>query len=160
MKIANDHVVQFHYQLLDEEEIVLEDSHKAQPQVYLHGKNNIFPALEEKLLGLAAGEHATVTLAAEETYGHIRENASQRIPIKHLKRKGKVRIGDIVLINTDQGERQVTVTKVGKFVVDVDSNHPYAGKSLTFKVEIIDVRAATEEELSHNHAHGPGGHQH
>ena len=63
-------------------------------------------------------------------------------------------------VHTDQGERQVTIVKVGRFMADVDTNHPFAGKTLHFDVEILDVRAATAEELDHGHAHGVGGHQH
>ena len=50
--------------------------------------------------------------------------------------------------------------KVGKFTVDIDANHPLAGKHLRFDVQIVDVREATMEEVAHRHAHGPGGHQH
>ncbi len=66
----------------------------------------------------------------------------------------------VINVNTDNGQRQVVVQKVGKFVVDVDTNHPLAGKNLTFDIEIMDVRQATNDELSHKHAHGAGGHHH
>ncbi len=64
------------------------------------------------------------------------------------------------LINTDQGQRQVTVVKVGKFMATVDTNHPLAGRELTFDIEIIESREATAEEIAHGHVHGKGGHQH
>ena len=66
----------------------------------------------------------------------------------------------IGFVQTEQGERQVTVVKVGRFMVDVDTNHPLAGKTLNFDVEIVSVRAATQDEISHRHAHGDGGHHH
>jgi len=66
----------------------------------------------------------------------------------------------VASVHTDQGERQVTIVKVGRFMADVDTNHPFAGKTLHFDVEILDVRAATADELDHGHAHGIGGHQH
>jgi FKBP-type peptidyl-prolyl cis-trans isomerase SlyD len=66
----------------------------------------------------------------------------------------------MVHINTDKGARAVRVVKVGKFNIDVDTNHPLAGMSLSFAVEIVDVRDATAEELAHRHVHGAGGHAH
>jgi len=72
----------------------------------------------------------------------------------------RLKAGDVVSINTDDGARQVVVLKAGKFNIDVDTNHPLAGKTLSFAIEIIGTRAATSEEISHGHAHGIGGHQH
>ncbi len=63
-------------------------------------------------------------------------------------------------VNTEQGKRQVTVVKVGRFMVTVDLNHPLAGKTLVFDIKVEDVREATEEEIQHGHAHGVGGHHH
>jgi len=63
-------------------------------------------------------------------------------------------------VHTEQGQRQVSVLKVGHTMATVDTNHPLAGKALNFSVEIVEVRKASAEELSHGHAHGPGGHQH
>ena len=57
----------------------------------------------------------------------------------------------------NQGRHQVTIVKVGRFNADCDLNHPFAGKTLTFDVEVINVRQATAEELSHGHVHGEGG---
>ena len=81
----------------------------------------------------------------------------QRVPLKHLTSRGKLEPGQVVAVNTNQGQRAARVVKVGHFNVDLDLNHPLAGKTLVFDVEIIDVRAATAEELQHGHAHGPGG---
>ena len=76
------------------------------------------------------------------------------------KSLSKTKAGDIVTINTEEGAKQAVVVKAGKFNVDVDTNHPLAGKVLTFEIQIESVREATEEELSHGHAHGVGGHHH
>ncbi|HBR99310.1 MAG TPA: peptidylprolyl isomerase, partial [Gammaproteobacteria bacterium] len=69
-------------------------------------------------------------------------------------------VGQPTVVNTAHGRQEVMVVKVGRFNVDVDSNHPYAGKTLTYEIEIQNVLEATAEELDHQHAHGPGGHQH
>lgn len=65
-----------------------------------------------------------------------------------------------VVVNTQQGGWEAIVVKAGKFNVDIDSNHPLAGKNLDFELEVVDVRDASEEEIAHGHAHGVGGHHH
>ena len=80
--------------------------------------------------------------------------------VDFMRGSGVVRPGAVVQLNTSEGLHPVTVVKVGRHSVDVDTNHPLAGQSLTFDIEVTDVRAATEEELAHGHAHGPGGHHH
>jgi FKBP-type peptidyl-prolyl cis-trans isomerase SlyD len=80
--------------------------------------------------------------------------------VKHFRGAKKWKAGMIATIDAHHGSKQVTIVKMGKFMADVDVNHPYAGKTLTFEIEIADVRAATDEELAHQHVHGPGGHHH
>ena len=109
--------------------------------------------------GHGAGDTFEVTVTPEEAYGERREGLVQRVPRKHFK-GAKLTPGMQVVLPTDQGQRAMTVKKVGISVVDVDLNHPMAGKTLNFEVEILDVREATPEEISHKHVHGEGGHQH
>ncbi len=160
MKIAEKHVVRFHYTLKNTADQTLESSDKDQPIAYLFGHNNIIPGLEKAMLGKTAGEQFSVTIPPEEAYGPRTENATQRVSIKHLQGAKKWKPGMVAIIDTDQGRRQATVVKIGKFMADVDFNHPLAGKTLKFDVEIVEVREATQEELEHGHAHGDGGHQH
>jgi len=160
MNISKDCVVQFHYQLTDEGNNLLEDSRKGEPMAYLHGASNIFPKMEAKIQNKTIGDTFSVTLAPEDAYGIRIENATRRISRKHVVSKAKLQPGMIINVNTDQGHRQVVVSKVGKFVVDVDTNHPMAGKTLTFAIEIMNIREASAEELAHGHAHGTGGHRH
>lgn len=160
MQISKNHVVQFHYTLNEAEGSELENSHKGDPVAYLHGRDGIIPGLAKALEGKSQGEKLEVTLAPKDAYGTRNEESKQRIPIKHLLGTKKPRVGEVVAVQTEQGQRQVTVEKVGRFNVDVDANHPFAGKTLTFNIEIVDVREATAEELSHGHAHGVGGHHH
>lgn len=160
MQIERDTVVCFHYRLSEVGGEHLEASETAEPMTYLHGHGNILPALEHAMLGKQAGDTFQVTLEPGEAYGPRRANAEQRIPIKHLLFKGKLRPGMTVKINTEKGPRDVRVVKVGKFNVDVDTNHPLAGMSLSFDIDIVDVREATAEEIAHRHVHGAGGHQH
>lgn len=160
MKVADDTVVSFHYTLKHVDGGVIESSQHNEPMAVLIGHRNILPALEEALQGKTTGESFSVTLPPEKAYGLRRENTQQRVPIKHLMTKGKIKPGMQVAINTEQGARHVTVIKVGKFNVDVDTNHPLAGQTLVFDLTIADVREASAEEKSHGHAHGIGGHHH
>ena len=160
MQISKDHVVQFHYTLSEENGSELENSHTGDPVAYLHGHGGVIRGLAEALEGKVEGENFSITLAPEDAYGTRNEDASQRIPIKHLLGTKKPRKGQVVAVQTEQGQRQVTVEKVGRFNVDVDTNHPFSGKTLTFNIEILSVREATAEELRHGHAHGVGGHHH
>lgn len=163
MQIEKNKVVTFHYRLSEAgNDEALESSHDRDPLAYLHGRGTILKGLEQALEGKQNGDQVNVSLPPEQAYGPRREDAQQRIPIKHLilGKNKKLRVGQIVAVNTQQGQREATIVKVGRFNVDVDSNHPLAGKTLVFDVEIVDVRDATEEEIAHGHAHGVGGHQH
>lgn len=158
--IGDDKVVSFHYKLSDLGGTINESSQGGSPVVYLHGRDAIVPGLETQLNGKKSGEKFTATVPPEQGYGERNENAVQRVPLKHLATKGPIQEGQMVVVNTREGGRQARVLKVGHFNVDLDLNHPLAGKTLTFEIEIVDVRDATHEELTHGHAHGPGGHGH
>lgn len=160
MNIANDCVVQFHYTLKDETGAEIESTRNGRPMAYLHGHRNIIPGLEQALAGKAAGDKLTVTVPPEQAYGERQEDRVQRVSLKHLQGAKVWKPGMVALIHTQQGPIHVTVVKVGRFNADVDLNHPMAGKTLTFDVEVVDVRAATPEEVAHGHVHGEGGHHH
>ena len=164
MLIAADKVVSFHYRLNEPGQAVIEDSHDDQPIVYLHGHDNMLAGLEEALAGKQAGDKFSVTLSPDKAYGVRRDDAVQRISIKHVinpsDKKVMYKPGMVVQVNTDHGPREVTVVKAGLKTLDVDTNHPMAGKTLSFEVEVVDVRDATDEEIEHGHVHGAGGHHH
>jgi len=163
MKITDKTVVQFHYTLKDEAGEELESSFGGDPLAYLHGQKNMLVGVEKALTGKEAGDKFSATLQPEDAYGEYQEGAVQRIPAKHLQDGAgttKWKAGMVAVVQTEQGQRQVTVIKSGKFMVTVDMNSPLAGKVLTFDIEVVDVRAATDEEVEHGHAHGVGGHQH
>jgi FKBP-type peptidyl-prolyl cis-trans isomerase SlyD len=158
MLISKSTAVEFHY-TLSNEGTQLESSLNEKAMGYLHGHGGVFPALETALEGKTVGDTIEVTLTPEESYGERREEGHiQRIPIKHLQsNEKKLKVGSVVLVESNEGRQQVTVVKVGKFNADCDLNHPFAGKSLTFAIEIMSVRAATEDEVSHGHIHAEGG---
>lgn len=160
MTITQNSVVQFHYTLKDEAGSTLEASAVDHPVLYLHGHNNIIPGLEKAMAGKTKSDSFTVTVSPDEAYGERQDNAMQRVSIKHLHGAKKWKPGMTAWIQTEEGQHQVQVIKVGKFMADVDVNHPLAGKTLIFEIEIVDERQATEDELAHGHAHGVGGHHH
>lgn len=159
MQIQENSVVQFHYSLT-ENGSELEGSRASAPLLYLHGHNQMLPKLEEALAGKTAGDKLQVTLLPADAYGERKADAIQSVQVKHLQGAKKWKPGMVAWVNTDQGERQVTIVKVGMFKAEVDTNHPLAGKTVTFDIEVISVREATAEEIAHGHAHGEGGHNH
>jgi|TARA_R110000796_G_scaffold252622_1_gene388885 FKBP-type peptidyl-prolyl cis-trans isomerase SlyD len=159
MQISNNSVVQFHY-ILSDANGEIESSHKHDPILYLHGQPGLIDGLVEALEGHQAGDSFSVTLTADKAYGPRLDDAIQKVQVKRLQGAKKWKPGMIAVIETEQGPRQVTIVKVGLSQAEVDSNHPLAGKDLTFAIEVLDVREATEEELAHGHAHGAGGHHH
>lgn len=160
MVVGDRTVVSFHYTLTDESGEQVESSRGRAPLSYLHGFRNILPGLEKALEGHGAGDEIEVTLPPEQAYGERQADKIQRIPAKRFKGQGRLQPGQVVSTRTARGPLQAVVVKVGRFNVDVDTNHPLAGKTLTFSIEITDVREATSEELAHGHAHGPGGAEH
>lgn len=160
MNIGPKTVAEFHYTLSNTKGEELESSRGGDPTAYLHGANNIIAGLETAMTGKTEGDVFSATVEPEQAYGQPDPNKLQRVPIKHLLFKGKLRPGMVVQLNTSDGRVPVTVTKAGRHSADIDTNHPLAGETLTFDIEVVGVRAASAEEISHGHAHGPGGHHH
>lgn len=159
LKIEKDHVVRFHYTVSEQGQEPLETSKERDPLAILAGHGNIIPGLDKALEGHVAGDSFGVDVAAADAYGERRDGLTQRVPKKHFGTQ-KLAPGMQVVLNTNFGPRAVTIEKIGMSVVDVDLNHPMAGKDLHFDVEIVDVREASKEELEHGHVHGDGGHEH
>jgi FKBP-type peptidyl-prolyl cis-trans isomerase SlyD len=162
MNIEDKKVVSFHYTLTNDAGETVDSSHeRGEPMLYLHGSNNIIKGLEAAMAGRSAGDKFEVTVAPEDAYGKRKEANVQRLTLKKLGLKShQLQPGMVLNLQTSKGPAQVTVLKVGRFNVDVDANHPLSGQSLNFDVEVLDVRDASEDEVKHGHAHGPGGHHH
>jgi FKBP-type peptidyl-prolyl cis-trans isomerase SlyD len=160
VQIGPETVVSFHYTLRDDTGKELETSRGGDPATYLHGANNIIPGLESAMTGRAGGDNFSATVSPEDGYGLRDPDKAQRVPIKHLSFKGKLRPGAAVQLSTSEGMRAVTVVKAGRHTADIDTNHPLAGQTLVFEIEVLETRSASAEEMAHGHVHGPGGHQH
>lgn len=160
MNISTNCVASFHYTLTDGSGKVLDSSQGQEPLSYLHGASNIIPGLESALEGKVAGDKLNVAVPAAEAYGLRNDDLVQELPSSMFSGIEKIEIGMEFHAETEHGLQVVTVTKVDGDQVTIDGNHPLAGIDLNFDVEITEVRAATEEELNHGHAHGAGGHHH
>jgi len=154
MQIAKNAVVSIHYTLKDDAGAVLDSSEGGEPLAYLHGNGNLVPGLEAELDGKAKGAAFAVSVAPQHGYGERDAKLVQRVPKRMFE--GQIDVG----MRFHAGPSVVTVTQVQGDMVTVDGNHPLAGQNLHFAVEVVEVRAATEEELEHGHVHGAGGHHH
>lgn len=155
MKAAKDTVITLHYDLSTGGEQV-ESSREGEPLQILLGRGQLIQGLEDAIDGHEPGETFTVELASDQAYGERRENAIQRVPKKYFINGKKLKPGmTTVLTLKEGGQRAVTVHKVGMTTIDVDTNHPMAGRDLVFDVELVDVREASAEEIDHGHVHGP-----
>ena len=159
MQVARDTVVTIHYTLKNDAGEVLDSSAGGEPLAYIHGGGNIIVGLEEALEGKTAGDHIVVAIPAEKAYGAHDNGLVQQVP-KRAFQTGEVKAGMRFTAQTEQGPRQVVVTRVAGDMVTVDGNHPLAGQALNFDVQITEVRVASDEELAHGHVHGAGGHDH
>lgn len=159
MQIAEKTVVSFEYTLKDDKGEVLDTSDGREPLTYLHGAGNIIPGLERLLEGKSPGDELEATITPADGYGERDESQVRNIPVRKLHDKNPV-AGRRYRAQLEDGPVIVLVTEVKGDYAKVDANHPLAGKTLHFKVKITAVRAATEEENTHGHVHGDGGHHH
>ena len=160
MKVAGQKVVTIHYTLKGDGGEVLDASAAGEPLAYLHGAGNIIPGLESALEGKSAGDKLSVTVAPEQGYGVRDEGLVQSVARSAFQGVQELAPGMRFKAGGPQGTRVVVVTQVEKDLVTVDANHPLAGQTLHFEVELAAVRDATREELEHGHVHGAGGHHH
>lgn len=160
MQIAERSVASFHYTLTDDQGQVLDSSEGREPLTYLHGVGQIVPGLEKAMVGRQAGDQFKVDVAPEEGYGVRHDELTQIVPREAFQGVEDIQPGMQFQGHGPQGVINVTVTKVDDAGVHIDGNHPLAGQTLHFAIEVTDVRQATEEELAHGHVHGEGGHHH
>lgn len=165
MKIQPQHVVSLTYDLYvnneqGTEELV-ESATLEQPLTFLFGAGQMLPKFEENLSTLSTGDAYDFRLSAEDAYGEINEEAVANLPKEMFQGQDLPEIGSILPLQDNQGNHfQGQVVSIAEDGVIVDLNHPMAGQALHFKGNIVNVRPATPEELSHGHAHGPDGHHH
>ncbi|MEI6353556.1 MAG: peptidylprolyl isomerase [Methylococcus sp.] len=160
MQIANDKVVTIHYTLTNDEGDLLDSSKDQDPLAYLHGSGNIIPGLENALTGRSIGDTFNIEVAPEDGYG-VRDNEMvQSVPRSAFEGVDNIEPGMQFQAQSPDGIQLVTVIDLDGDEVILDGNHPMAGFTLHFDVEVINIREATQEELDHGHVHGAGGHHH
>ena len=161
MSFQKDQVVSFHYTVKNQDGIVVESSRGESPLAFISGQGQILPKLEEALSEMEINESRQVTLPPEDAYGEFRPDAVQVTNRSNFPSDTELQPGMQFWAGTDDGHQMpFTVKEVGEEKVTIDFNHPLAGQTLTFDIELIEVRPATPEELAHGHVHGPGGHHH
>ena len=160
MQVESRKVVILNYTLTDNDGRVIDQSTDSS-FAYLHGANNIIPGLENALHGKKAGDEMNVSVSPQEGYGERDNSKTQQVPKEMFPEDAEIEPGMQFHAQGPGGETLVvTVAKVEDDSITVDGNHPLAGVPLNFAVEVIEVREASQEEISHGHVHGPGGHQH
>lgn len=148
-------VVTFHYTLLDPEGRMLDSSAGGRPISYLEGVGQIIEGLDEAMAGLPAGAKTRIAVPAAKGYGERDDAQVQKVLRELLPIEGELNVGDRFQAGTDPYAPIVTVMGIEGDEVLLDANHPLAGVDLTFDVEVVEVRAATDEEIEHGHVHQP-----
>ncbi len=152
--IGDKLVVSMHYKLTDDEGTVLDSSEGAEPLAYLHGSGNIIPGLEKALTGKVAGDSLQVKVDPADGYGEVLEELIHTVNKTAFEGVESVEPGMAFEAQAPDGSKQrIVVKKVDGDDVTIDANHPLAGFTLHFDVEIVGVREATEEEVAHGHVH-------
>jgi FKBP-type peptidyl-prolyl cis-trans isomerase SlyD len=160
MQIEQNSVVTLHYTLKDNDGKVIDQSDD-DSFLYLHGAMNIIPGLENALAGKSAGDELSVKVSPEEGYGLKEDSRIQEVPKEMFDNADEIKAGvQFHAQGPDGAAIVVTVTEVKDDAVVVDGNHALAGMELNFDVKVVDVRAASEEEIEHGHVHGAHGHHH
>ncbi len=161
MRIADDCVVTLAYTLRDDAGEILDSATAAEPFAYVQGRRSVIPGLEKQLTGRGAGDKLDLTIAPADAYGDHSPARVQVVPRDRFPADVDIEPGMQFHASDEHGGRMsVRVAEINEDGVTVDANHPLAGQTLHFAVEVLGVRAATAEELAHGHVHGAGGHHH
>jgi len=168
MKVGNQKVVSLTYELREENENgeMIQKVDADRPFVYLFGVGGLLPKFEQSLEGLSAGDKFSFSMEASESYGEHTEEAiidleKSIFEIDGIVDEDLLTIGNQITMQDNHGNPlEGIVLEVNEDTVKMDFNHPLAGMDLHFSGEILEVREASEDEMSHGHAHGPDGHHH
>jgi FKBP-type peptidyl-prolyl cis-trans isomerase SlyD len=160
MQIADEMAVLIHYKVANAAGELLDSSEADEPLAYIHGQGDIVPGLESALLGKSAGDKVQVVVSPEQGYGEHEPSKVQTVPRDAFDADATIEPGMRFQAESEDGDVIVTVTQVNEDEVTIDANHPLAGQTLHFDVEVVSVRKATAEEQAHGHVHGAGGHHH
>ncbi|MBT5726918.1 MAG: peptidylprolyl isomerase [Euryarchaeota archaeon] len=160
--VSGNMVASVHYKgTLPENGEVFDSSEEREPLTFLVGHKQMIPGFEEEIMGAKVGETREFTLSSDRAYGDRDNDAVMEIPreqFTQLEQEATLETGMQLVAQMPHGPSPFTITSLTEETVTADFNHALAGQSLTFSVEIVELREATEEELAHGHVHGPDGH--
>lgn len=160
MDIKEKSVVSIHYKLTDDKGEVIDQSSE-HPLSYIHGMGSLIPGLEKELDGKGSGDKLTVSVAPEEGYGPYIPELVEKLPRSTFEGVDEIKVGMEFHASNEQGDTMVVrVEEINGDEITINGNHPLAGMTLNFDVEVVEVREASKEELEHGHVHGPHGHHH
>jgi FKBP-type peptidyl-prolyl cis-trans isomerase SlyD len=159
--VADGFIVSIKYTLTDSDGDVLDSSAEGPPLSYLHGAGNIVPGLERELTGKKVGDRVEVVVLPADGYGERHEPPPQSVPLSAFPDDAELEQGLQIFAQGPSGDPiPLWVVELDDEEVLLDHNHPLAGVTLNFSVEVMEIQAASEDEKRHGHPHGPGGHQH
>ncbi|MBB6522170.1 FKBP-type peptidyl-prolyl cis-trans isomerase [Pseudoteredinibacter isoporae] len=153
MELKNELVGIIHYTLRDDKGETIDTSEGEAPLEYLHGFQNIVPGLEDALSGKKVGDNFKVSVEPEQGYGELDPTLVQELPKDMFQGVDQVEVGMAFHAETQNGMQTVEVIEVDEDTVTIDGNHPLAGQTLNFDIEVVGIREATPDELEHGHVH-------
>jgi FKBP-type peptidyl-prolyl cis-trans isomerase SlyD len=160
MKITENSVVSIDYTLKNSEGELLDTSDGREPLVYMHGKGALIVGLEKELEGKEKDDSLVAIIPPEEAYGTRKDDLLKVVSKDGFEGDEEMKEGMQVQLQTEHGPAIAIISKIDGNDITLDLNHPLADITLHFDVKIVEVREATEEEISHGHVHGAGGHDH
>jgi FKBP-type peptidyl-prolyl cis-trans isomerase SlyD len=157
MNVFANTVVSLVFKLFDDRNQLIEEA--SDPITYLHGGySGIFPRVEEALTHKKVGESVSVTLEPADAFGDYDPKLVRMEPVESLP--PDIAVGGYLVSKQDGEETVWRVTDIAEGKAVLDGNHELAGRRVRFDATVVDVRPATQEEVTHGHVHGPHGHHH
>jgi FKBP-type peptidyl-prolyl cis-trans isomerase SlyD len=152
MNITNNTIATIHFTVCSSDGTQIDTSRNSEPMVFLHGSHFLIQGLEDELEGKTIGDKFVIDVVPELAYGERYEALVQSVP-QSMFEDVDVNVGMTFRASTDDGEQSVMIIDINEEEVIVDGNHPLAGLTLNFDVEVLEVREATEEEMANGHPH-------
>lgn len=151
--VEDNLVVTLDYELIVEEE-TLESTEEGEPIQFIQGLGQIIPGLESAVYGLKVGDQKTLTIQPEDAYGEYDPESLQEVNIEEFSEEVPLEVGTFLDLRDDEDEvLSAQIIAVDEETITLDFNHPLAGKTLTFKITVTNLRPPTDEELDHGHVH-------
>jgi len=151
--VKDNLVVTLDYELIVEEE-TLESTEEGEPIQFIQGLGQIIPGLESAVYGLKVGDQKTLTIQPEDAYGEYDPESLQEVNIEEFSEEVPLEVGTFLDLRDDEDEvLSAQIIAVDEETITLDFNHPLAGKTLTFKITVTNLRPPTDEELDHGHVH-------